>query len=120
MATLTIPVALRGGGADVVIDVPFGVNTWTQIALRFNSTEWNTINGLIIGYAAKVTIDGGVSYTDWGGLEAVSPTFMKDRVTKIEPGGIWNWNPAFAGGGTLRVTVHCPTAFNWGAIATMT
>lgn len=112
---LNVPVAQRGGGAPVVLSFPFGANAWKHVELRINSTDWNTINGLFLGYVARVTTDGGATWTSWGGLTANSPTFKKDGVTKYEPGGFWDWDPAFAGGGTLEITVTCPTAFRWGA-----
>lgn len=117
--TLTLPIALRGGGSPVVVSLPFGANTWLHVQLQINSTDWNTIDGLFLGYTARVTIDGGVTFTDWGGLTAVSPTFKKDGVTKVEPGGLWNWDPAFHVGGSMEVTVNAPTAFNWGATVTL-
>lgn len=116
--TLNLPVASRGG-APFVQQFPFGANAWKHVQLQINSTDWNTISGLHLGYTARVSIDGGATWTDWGGLTAVSPTFKKDGVTKVEPGGIWSWDPAFAVGGLFEITVTCPVAFQWGATVTL-
>lgn len=117
---LTLPNAVRGGSqTPIVNNLNFGANAWKHIQLKINSANWNSINGLTIGYSARVTTNGGITWTDWGGFTAVSPTFMKDGVTKTEPGGIWSWDPAFAGGGTLEISTICPTAFNWGATVTL-
>lgn len=83
-----------------------------------NSADWNAIDGLFFGYTAQVSIDAGASWREWGGLTAVSPTFMKDGVTKIEPGGIWSWDDEFNAGGIIRLTISVPTAFAWGATVT--
>lgn len=119
MAILTLPVALRGGGAPVVNQIAFPANSWVTVDMRVNSTDWNTINGLFFGYTARVSVDGGQSWVSWGGLTVTSPSFQKDGVTKIAPGGHWNWSPLFAQGGIFEVTVNCPTAFNWGATLTL-
>lgn len=113
---LTLPVAQRG---SFVQQFSFPANAWQSVQMQVNSTDWNTIDGLFFGYTARVSIDGGVSWTDWGGLTAVSPTFMKDGVTKVEPGGLWLWDAAFAGGGIIEVTTNCPTPFNWGLTVTL-
>lgn len=122
---LTLPIALRGGAtpgaaSPFVHAFAFPVNKWQHVNMKINSTDWNTINGLSLGYTARVSTDGGATWTGWGGFTAVSPTFMKDNVTKVEPGGTWTWNPTFSGGGTIEITVTCPTAFNWGATVTFT
>lgn len=116
---LTLPVALRGGGAPVVTSLPFGANSWQHIDMRLNSADWNTIDGLWLAYSARVTTDGGTTWTSWGGTGSFSPTFMKDGVTKIGLGGHWDWSPAFAAGGSIEVTVDCPVAFNWGVTLTL-
>jgi hypothetical protein len=103
-----------------VFDLNFAANAWRRVELRINSTDWNTINGLFIGYTARVSTNGGATWTPWGGFSAVSPTFMRDGVTKIPPGGIWDWSPAYAAGGILSLVVDCPTAFSWGATVTLT
>ena len=115
---LTLPVDLRGGLSPILNQFPFPANTWQSVEMRMNSTAWNTLPGLTLDYSARVSIDGGVTWTSWGGLTAVSPTFMKDGVTKIEPGGKWTWPTTFNGGGILETNVLCLTAFNWGATIT--
>lgn len=116
---LTLPIALRGGGSPVVVPLAFPANAWKHVQLQINSTDWNTIDGLVLGYSARVSVDGGVTWVAWGGLTAVSPTFLKDGVTKAEPGGIWNWDPGFAAGGTIELTVNAPVAFNFGATVSL-
>jgi hypothetical protein len=118
--TINVGIQQRGGGAPIVLDLPFAANAWKLVEMRINSTDWNAINGLFIGYTARVSIDGGNTWTPWGGLTASSPTFMKDGVTKVPPGGIWEWSSAFNAGGTLSLVVDCPTAFAWGATITLT
>ena len=115
---LTLSVSLRGGVNPIVNQFPFPANSWKSVEMRMNSIAWNTIDGLTLDYKARVSLDGGVTWTSWGGLTAVSPTFMRDRITKIEPGGIWQWVPAFNGGGIIEVNVLCLTPFNWGATIT--
>lgn len=116
---LTLPVALRGGGAPVVVQLAFPANAWQHVQLQINSTVWNVVDGLFLGYSARVSIDAGVTWVAWGGFTAVSPTFMKDGVTKVEPGGIWDWDPTFAVGGLIELTVDVPVAFLWGATASL-
>jgi hypothetical protein len=121
--TLVLPVALRGGStpgasSPFIHAFSFPANNWKHLSMKINSTDWNTINGLFLGYTARVTVDGGTTWRSWGGLTATSPTVRKDG-TKSEPEGVWEWDPTFSGGGTLEITVTCPTAFNWGATVTM-
>lgn len=112
--TLTLPILLRGGGAPSVSTLPFGVNAWQHVEMRLNSAVWNLIDGLWLAYHARVTTNGGATWTDWGGTGSFSPTFMKDGVTKIGLGGRWDWSPDFAAGGLIEITVDCPVAFLWG------
>lgn len=82
--------------------------------MRLTGADWLNTAGLFFGYSARVSTDGGATFTPWGGTTATSPTFAKDGVTKVGLGGLWEWSSAFNGGGTLTVDVDCPTPFNWG------
>lgn len=113
---LTLPTQLRGGGAAVVQNFPFGANTWQHINLRINSPAWLTTNGLRLGYTARVTTDGGVTWTDWGGLQTgLSQDTVNKAGARVNIDQPWPWDVAFHGGGNLEITITCPTAFVWGA-----
>jgi hypothetical protein len=111
-----LPIAQRGSTEQ---QFPFAANTWTSVKVQINSPQWNTINGLFMGYTARVSTDGGATWLPWGGFTAISPTFKKDFVTKIEPLGFWEWNSAFAAGGILAIVLDIPTPFAWGATITV-
>ena len=117
---LTLPTVLRGGGAPVVVSINFGANTWQHVNLQINSADWLVTNNLRLVYSARVTTDGGVTWTPWGGLDTGPSQFVVNRAgVRVNINQPWPWDPAFAGGGTIELTLACPTAFNWGATITL-
>lgn len=118
--TITLPTQLRGGGAPVVVQTPFGPNAWQHINLQINSPAWLVTNDLRLGYSARVSINGGATWTDWGGLQTgPSQETVNRQGVRVNINQPWPWDPAFAGGGTLEITITCPTAFVWGATITL-
>lgn len=108
--TQTFPVQLRQPGTVQ--------NTFTvparppgNITVKMNSPDWLTTPGLTLAYRARKSSDGGVTWVEAGGLTATSPTYMKDRVTQVEPGLIEEWSGVE---NRYQVQVTTTQAFNWG------
>lgn len=117
---VTLPTQLRGGASPVVQQIPFGANTWRTVTLQINSAAWLVTDNLRLIYTARVSIDGGLTWTAWGGLDTgLSQNVVDKQGVRQNINQPWDWDPAFAGGGVLELTVTCPTAFIWGATVTL-
>lgn len=82
-----------------------------RVSSKFVSSDWNTIDGLSIVYLARKSLDGGVTWVSHGAFTAISPTFLKDGVTKVEPSGAWEWDGQAS---LFEVTVKVTIPFVFG------
>lgn len=108
VADFVLPTVLRTGTTIqqyVTLPRPSG-----RVSSKFVSSDWNTTNGLTVVYRARKSLDGGLTWVTHGGFTATSPTFLRDGVTKVEPGGIWEWDgqPSVF---EVTVTVTIPFVF---------
>lgn len=108
-ADFVLPTLLRAGTKVqqyVTLPRPSG-----RVSSKFVSSDWNTIDGLSIIYFARKSLDGGLTWMPHGGFTAISPTFLRDGVTKVEPGGVWDWDGQAS---LFEVTVKVTIPFVFG------
>lgn len=115
MPSQTFPEIARGTHVVLTKVIPAGA--WTNLQGQLTSAQWNTTDGITMVYSARKTNDGGVTWQDWGAFTVTSPTYLKDGVTKREPGGSWDWDGLAC---TFEITVTMSQAFTWGATFLLT
>lgn len=111
----TFPTQLRTAGTVshtfTTVTRPLG-----QVTAKLNSPDWLTTPGLTVDYRSRKSTDGGVTWIDAGAFTATSPTYARDGVTQVEPGGVWDWSGAE---NRYQVQVTTTQAFNWGMTFTL-
>jgi hypothetical protein len=114
--TQVFPVQLRTAGT-VSHTFVVGTRPPGTVTAHLDSPDWLTTPGLTVDYRSRKSTDGGTTWIDAGGFTATSPTYAKDGVTQVEPGGIWDWS-----GTENRYQVQVTTTqdFSFGMTFTLT
>lgn len=113
--TQSFPVQLRQPGT-VSNTFTVAPRPPSKITAKLNSPDWLTTPGLTLTYRARKSSDGGATWVEAGGLTAMSPTYMKDGVTQVEPGLVEDWSGVE---NRYQVQVTTSQPFNWGMTFTL-